>query len=138
MAGPPPPNRVVELVDLTLDDDDDDGATNVSSTWPNGVINANHHGSRISSHAPAPSSQYIQSSPPNKRVKLLNGQYASTTAQAVVFPYAQAGAKQAIAEDPSLVEAVLREKVSNPSFCFIIGNRANTRCLAPVGASTSI
>ncbi|KAJ4423425.1 hypothetical protein N0V82_001898 [Gnomoniopsis sp. IMI 355080] len=110
MAGLPS-KRVVELIDLTLDDDDDDGATNAPTSRSSGIVNGYNIAHPTSSHAPAPPADYFQSAPPPKRVKLTNGQYASTAAHAAVFTYAEAGAKQAVAEDPHLLEAVLREKL---------------------------
>lgn len=115
MAGPSS-QRIVEVIDLTLDDDDDDnddhGVTAVSQIRTNGAANGhNSHALPLNSHARAPASNLFQDAPPNKRVKLSDGHYASTTAQAVVFPYAQDGAKAAITEDPHLVEAVLTEKL---------------------------
>lgn len=112
MAGPPS-KGVVEIIDLTLDDDDDDdGAIAIPQTHINGTTNGRVF--PISADTRAATPDYVQGAPPPKRVKLTNTQYVTNTAQAIIYPYAQAGARQAVAEDTRLVEAVLREKVRRP------------------------
>lgn len=125
MAGPLN-KRASELIDLTLDEDDDDVlavSPSRTTTSTNGVANGhnNSHAIPISSNAHAPVSQYFQSGPPPKRVKLANTHYVPNAAQSVTYPYAQAGARHAVAQDPRLVEAVLREKVRYPSHCVVWG-----------------
>lgn len=110
----PSGKRVVELIDLTLDDDDDDdNASPLPRLQSNGGVNGQNNNAFpvTSTQAHSPASDYLQNGPAPKRVKLTNAHYAANSAQSIIFPYAQAGAKQAITGDPRLVEAVVREKV---------------------------
>lgn len=106
----PPGKRVVELIDLTLDDDDDEDNVN-PPPQPHangGIIAHNNHALPVTiSQAPSFASDYFQDGPARKRVKLTD----ENSAQSIIFPYAQAGAKQAVTEEPRLIEAVVREKV---------------------------
>lgn len=110
----PSGKRVVELIDLTLDDDDDDdNASPLPRPRNNGGANG-HNNNKLpitSTQTHSPASDYFQDGPAPKRVKLSNAHYAANSAQSIIFPYAQAGAKQAVTDDPRLVEAVVREKV---------------------------
>lgn len=104
----------VEVIDLTLGDDDDDDAPAAPShaSINNGRqgSQARPHSSHAHPHAPG-SAPRDSDERPAKRPKLDDA--GLRPAYSAVSPIACAGAKQAVHEDPRLIESVLQRKVSS-------------------------